>query len=122
MRDLLRDRVLIWYSLYEGTEDVYVPGIVNEKGEPIKTGQKREIYSDPVRVKVPISPNTGSSEIELFGGSITYDRLITTCMNLGLDEHSRVWVETTPPAAPDFRVVRVAPGKDQNLYAIERIV
>lgn len=122
MRDYLRDCIPIWYALYEGTEDVYVEGQVNEKGEPLKSGQKREKYSDPIPVSVPVSPNTGTSDVELFGGSVQYDRIISTVKKLGLDEHSRLWIETVPPAAPDFKVERVAPGKDQNLYAIKRIV
>lgn len=124
MRDCLRDCIPIWYALYLRKEPIYKDGVTDADGNPIETGQYREIYTDPVRVMVPVSPNTGAAESEVFGSSVQYDRVISTCLRLGLTEQSRLWVSCSPldGAKPDYRVKRVAESMTQNLYAIERIV
>lgn len=124
MRDCLRDCVPIWYALFLRKDPIYKDGVTDADGNPIETGQYKEIYTDPVRVMVPVSPNTGAAEAEVFGSSVQYDRVISTVQRLGLTEQSRLWVDCTPEndTAPDYKVKRVAEGLDQNLYAIERIV
>lgn len=123
MRDCLRNQRVLWYSLYLRKEPVYKEGLTDPDGNPIQTGQFREIYTDPLPVRAHVTSAVGPSEIEAFGSSIQYDRVISTVNRLGLTEQSRLWIERSPAdGAPDYRVKRVAEGLNQNLYAIERLV
>lgn len=116
MRNLKRNQIPFWYSLYEGKEDVLKDGF--------KTGQKKEIYSEPVQTMASIASATGSSDVELFGTSVQYDRIISTVEELPLDEYSRIWIDADPTAgeAHDYKVKRVAKGLCQHLWAVEKVV
>lgn len=123
MRDCLRNQQVLWYSLYLKKEPIYKEGLTDSEGNPIATGQYREIYTEPLPVRAYVTPAAGPSDLEAFGSSVQYDRVICTVNRLGLTEQSRLWVERYPTdGAPDYRVKRVAEGLNQNLYAIERIV
>lgn len=116
MRDLRRNQVPFWYSLYIEKEPVLVDGF--------ETGQYQPIYSDPVEAKARISSATGESEAEMFGADVQYDRVISTVQNLPIDEFSRIWIDADPTtgAAHDYVVKRVAKGLTQNLWAIAKVV
>lgn len=117
MRNLKRNQVTFWYSLYEGKEDILKDGF--------KTGQKKETYSAPVQAEASISSATGGSDVELFGTSVQYDRIISTVEPLPINEFSRIWVDTIPNEKADnydYKVKRVAKGLCQHLWAIEKVV
>lgn len=118
MRDCQRNLISFWYAPYLRKEPVTVNGS--------ETGQYREIYGDPIAAKAPISNCVGAADMELFGTALQYDRVITTVQDLpGLNEYSKVWIETDPDggkALPDYRVKRTAKGLNQNLWAIQREV
>lgn len=116
MRDARRNQVYFWYSRYLGKEPVLKNGF--------ETGQNRERYSKPTQARARISSATGESEVELFGASVRYDRIISTVQNLPIDEYSRLWIDCDPAtgAGPDYRVKRVAKGLNQHLWAIEKVV
>lgn len=116
MRDLRRNQVSFWYSLYQGKEPILKDGF--------DTGQSREKYSEPVRARARISSATGDSDTEMFGAAVSYDRVISTVQPLPIDEYSRLWIDTDPTTGGDwdYKVKRVAPGINQNLWAIEKVV
>lgn len=116
MRDLRRNQVSFWYSRYEGKEPVLKNGV--------ETGQFKEIYSEPIKAWARISSATGGSETEMFGAAVSYDRVISTVQPLPIDEYSRLWIDTDPTTGGDwdYKVKRVAPGINQNLWAIEKVV
>ena len=114
MRDLRRNQQSIWYATYLGKQDVIRDGY--------KTGQQTPVYSVPVQARVSISLATGRAEEEVFGRAIQYDRVMSTVQALPIDEQSRLWVDAATNAKPDYRVVRVAHGLNQHLYAIKRVV
>lgn len=117
MRNLIRNQVPFWYSLYLGKEDVLKDGF--------KTGQNKENYSEPVQALASISSAKGGSEVELFGTSVQYDRVISSVEDLPLDEYSRIWIDTAPNEKADnydYKVKRVAKGLSQHLWAIEKVV
>lgn len=117
MRDLQRNQVEFWYSLYEGKEPILVDGF--------ETGQYKEKYSAPVKAKARISTVTGESGAEMFGAAVQYDRVISSVQDLPIDEYSRLWVDTTPDEKCqnfDYKVKRKAPGLDNHLWAIQRVV
>lgn len=117
MRDALRNQSKFWYSLYQGKEPVLKNGF--------DTGQTREKYSEPIQASARISSATGESEVELFGASVKYDRIISTVQNLPIDEYSRLWIDCEPDEKRqnfDYKVKRVAKGLNQHLWAIEKVV
>lgn len=116
MRDLARNQIIFWYSLYLGKEPVLKNGF--------ETGQYTDAYTDPVAVKARISSATGENEVEMFGTAIQYDRVISSVQNLPIDEYSRLWIDSDPSegADYDYRVKRVAKGLNQHLWAIEKVV
>ena len=117
MRNLMRNQVTFWYSLYLDKVDILKNGF--------KTGQSEIIYSEPVQAAASISSARGGSEAELFGTSVTYDRVISSVEPLPIDEYSRIWVDTVPNEKadnPDYKVKRVAKGLSQHLWAIEKVV
>lgn len=115
MRDLHRNQVPFWYSLYSSKEPVLKDGF--------KTGQYKEGYTEPVKAYARISSATGESEAEMFGADIKYDKIISSVQNLPIDEYSRLWIDTDPTtgAGHDYKVKRVAKGLDQHLWAIEKV-
>lgn len=116
MRNLKRNQVPFWYSLYLTKEEILKDGV--------KTGQYKEVYSDPIEAMASISSTTGGSDVELFGTAVTYDRIISSVEPLPIDEYSRIWIDKDPAtgAAADYKVKRVAPGLDQHLWAVEKVV
>ncbi len=117
MRNLKRNQVTFWYSRYLGKEEVLKDGF--------KTGQYKESYSEPVQAEASISSAAGGSDVELFGTSVQYDRIISTVEDLPIDEYSRIWVDTVPNGQADnfdYKVKRVAKGLCQHLWAIQKVV
>ena len=117
MRNLKRNQVTFWYSLYQGKEDILKDGF--------KTGQYKELYSEPVKAAASISSAKGGSEVELFGTSVQYDRVISSVEALPLDEYSRIWIDAEPNEKADnfdYKVKRVAKGLAQHLWAIQKVV
>ena len=116
MRDLKRNQVSFWYSLYLRKEPVLRNGF--------ETGQYKEIYSEPVQAVARISPATGDSAVEMFGAAVQYDRVISSVQDFPINEYSRLWIDTDPTAGEDFdyKVKRVAPGLNNHLWAIEKVV
>ena len=119
MRDLRRNQVPFWYSLYEGKDAILKDGF--------ETGQYKEKYSEPVQAIARISSATGESDVEMFGAAISYDRIITTVQDLPINEFSRLWVDVDPDASKNgedynYKVKRVARGLNQHLWAIEKVV
>jgi len=116
MRDLKRNQIPFWYSLYLRKEPVLQDGF--------ETGQYKEVYSEPVMAWARISSSTGESDVEMFGAAVQYDRVISTVQKLPIDEYSHLWIESDPNtgAKYDYKVKRVAQGLNQNLWAIEKVV
>ena len=116
MRNLKRNQVTFWYSLYSAKEPVLKNGF--------KTGQYKKGYSEPVKAEASISSATGGSDVKLFGTAVTYDRVISSVELLPIDEYSRIWIDNDPTAGEphDYKVKRVAKGLAQHLWAIERVV
>lgn len=116
MRNLKRNQVTFWYSLYVRKDPILKNGF--------KTGQYKEGYTEPVRAEASISSAKGGSEVELFGTAVSYDRVISSVEPLPIDEYSRIWIDADPTAGQphDYKVKRVANGLNQHLWAIERVV
>lgn len=117
MRMLERNKQQFYYSLYEG-----------ESEELDKMGNPLPKYSEPIPLKANISPAKGSTEVEQFGTSIEYDRVIVTDdMKCKIDENSVLFINVKPAfdecgiPLGDYVVKRAARSLNNISYAISRV-
>ena len=71
MKCLKRNQTSLHYALYKGKEQ-----ITDEDGN--LTGEYKVLYSDPVEMQANVSAASGASQVEQFGNSIQYDKVIVT--------------------------------------------
>lgn len=87
MRILVRNEREFYYSNPLGEEI-----ILDDYGN--KTGEKRIVYSEPVKCRGNISPATGSVSIEQFGSVEAYDKVIVMCdPDLPVTMNSVFWID-----------------------------
>jgi len=89
MKSLQRNKQKFYYSNYAGKKSV-----VDDSG--YETGEYEILYTPPLCTKANISAAQGETQIEQFGTSITYDRVIVTTKQLPIDENSILWVDVLP--------------------------
>ena len=130
MRSLEINKQTIWYALYMGKE-----AVKDEEGND--TGEVKVQYSNPVSVRIRVSPNQGESYAHPFGTLTDYDRTMVTTDKLPIDENSILWVDSIPeleadgslklnengmPITPhDYIVKKVAPDINVTQYAIKKV-
>lgn len=121
MKALVRNKQKFHYALYVGSEPI-VDDYGNETGEPIIE------YSEPVEMWANISPATGFSQTEQFGGLDSYDKVIVTDdLTCPIDEHSVLFVEKEPEhnledgLMYDYIVKRVAKSLNSISIAIRKV-
>lgn len=131
MRSLEINKQTIWYALYLGKV-----AVKDEDG--YDTGEVKIGYANPVKARLRVSPNKGESSVQQFGLSLDYDRTMVTTDKLPIDEHSILWVDSTPeletdgtlklkpdgtPVTPhEYVVKKVAPDINVTQYAIMKVV
>ena len=119
MRALERNKQTIYYANYTGRSE-----ITDSNG--LYTGETSLTYTSPVETKVNVSASRGQAEIELFGTDLNYTNTIATDKDLGIDEHSILWVGKnayygsviTPH---NYIVVSVAKSLNFIVYAIRKV-
>ena len=120
MTSLDLNKQKIWYSLYSGVTDIY-----DTNGD--KTGEKEKVYYNPVPARMNVSAARGSAEVEAFGISEDYDRIITTSnVNCPIAEDTILWIGVTPGSTAssipyNYRVVKVAKSINSVLYAVKEV-
>lgn len=96
MRMMNRNKVKIYYALYEGKVDA-----VDEYGN--FTGEKEPQYSNPVALYANVSAvKKGEAQAWQFGDNLNYDRTValdTDCPPI--DEYSVLWVDSEPQLNTD---------------------
>ena len=65
----------LYYALFNGSEEITE---TDEQGNIIHTGQYKVVYCKPVKMRANISPAQGTSQIEIFGNSLNYNKVIVT--------------------------------------------
>lgn len=117
MRMLERNKQKFYCSLYEG-----------ETSERDDYGNFRPLYSEAKPFKASISAAKGNTEVEQFGKSIEYDRvIITDDMSCPIDEQSVLFVDIKPKydkcnrPLGDYIVKRVARSLNNISYAISKV-
>ena len=115
MRILKRNEQPFWFALYEGREEVLVGGL--------RTGQFAPSYTEPIPAKGNISAARGDTTASPFGADVVYDKVIALGEDLGIDEHSVIWIDKDPEEGEphDYIVRRVAKSLNSVLLAISRV-
>jgi len=75
MRNARANETVIKALNYKGTEDVL-------DNEGYKTGEKKVKYSPVIVFRASVSGAKGSSQVEIFGTDISYDKTISMSRNL----------------------------------------
>lgn len=110
-----------WYCLYNDREEM-------TDAEGYETGEKRVSYESAVQTWANISPASGSAQMEQFGPSENYDKVILTKdMSCPIDEHSVLFLDKEPEYTPDglplydYTVWRVAKSLHHIAYAVRKV-
>ena len=112
MRGLVRNMKPISYSLYLGERE-----IIDFNGN--RTGEYTASYSDPVTVKMNISPAKGTADWNPFGIDTPYTlAAMTFDTKLPISETSIVWVDKDANEPHNYVVTRVAKSLNNIVYAL----
>lgn len=135
MRGLKRNKVELWYQLYDANIPVYEtdldgnPVLDSVTGEPLLTGDCTAVYKDPAPFKANVSPARSEASTDPFGVDVKYDKAICSCdLELPIDELSMLFVDKKPQYdeegnllnVPDYKVVKVAKSLNSLLIAIKK--
>ena len=95
-----------------------------------KTGETVNSYSDPIFFEASISGARGSSQAEMFGTEINYDKTIVITNRLykllGIDENSVFFIEHEPSydgqnPMYDYKVSKIAETLNEVAIAISKV-
>jgi hypothetical protein len=116
MRCMNRNKSDFWYATYNEKVE-----ITDEYGNA--TGQFSIAYNEPVKAQANISAARGSSDVEMFGVSLNYDKaIVTDNMNLPISETSVLWIDADPATDKfNYVVSRVARSLNNISYAVRRV-
>lgn len=123
MRCMVRNQRKFYYALYiDSTE------IIDEYGNG--TGEYKVSHSNPTKALGNVSSATGETQIQQFGGSESYDKVIVLDNpNTPIDEYSILWVDTLPrlnedgttETPYDYVVKKVARSLNSVSIAISKV-
>lgn len=124
MRNLVINKSKLYVLNFNGTID-YRDSEGNLTGETINS------YTSPIEFKASVSGARGSSQIEMFGNEINYDKTIVLSkskfLSLGIDENSVLFVGKEPSYDANYfpeynyRVVRIAETINEVAIAISKV-
>lgn len=122
MRNLKRNQQKLYYSLYKGK----VP-IIDDDG--YETGDYEAGYDIPVSFYANISAARGSSDADMFGINLSYEKTICTCdMDLPITDGTLIWNSrpelksdgTVDAELSDYVVVKKAKSINSISYAVKQ--
>lgn len=121
MRCLHRNKRRFYYALFK--EKV---AIKDEYGND--SGEYRVVYQTPVEMKANISAATGEAQVEQFGNSLLYDKVIITDeLDCPVDEHSVLCIDSPPSYDNDgnlifdYIVKKVAKSINTISFAVSKV-
>lgn len=95
MRCLERNKTAFYFALF-------VRGDSSFDSSGYRTGETIKIYGKPVKCRANISPATGETIAQQFGGNESYDKVIVLDnTSIPIDEYSILWVDVKPVIKPD---------------------
>lgn len=118
MKTQKRNQTTIYYANYVSQDDVTV---LDEYGNPLKTGEQAITYTEPESIDLVVSPATGRTAEEMFGDLQGYDRILVTESGCEIDENSILWIEASINDPHDYIVKKVARSLNFVMYAISRV-
>ena len=120
MRSLERNKIQLYYSLYNGKQPV-----LDDEGND--TGVPQVSYGTVTPFRANLSANKNTTEGEVFGKDLDYSKVICVCEDLPINEYSLIF-ETEPTSGTeisqsiaDYYVVKVAKSLNSTLYAIKSV-
>lgn len=121
MRCLHRNKRKFYYALFK--EKV---AIKDEYGND--SGEYRVVYQTPVEMKANVSAATGEAQVEQFGNSLLYDKVIITDeLDCPVDEHSVLCIDSPPSYDEDgnlifdYIVKKVAKSINTISFAVSKV-
>jgi len=123
MKCLKRNKTRFYYSLYEGTE-----AAEDEYGN--LTGEHTVIRGSPQECYGNVSAAKGETQVQQFGESESYDKVIVMDANAPpIDEYTVLWVDTLPQfdengeviPPHDYIVKKVAKSLNSVAIAIRKV-
>lgn len=121
MKCLKRNKRTFYCCLYEGKRKG-----TDEDG--FYAGEETPVYSEPIAFQGNISSAKGETEIELFGSSLQYDKVIVLDdVHSPIDENTVLFIDKEPSFDSfgnplfDYIIKRVARSLNSVSYAIERV-
>ena len=116
MRTLERNKVQIYYALFEKKEP-----ITDEYGNP--TGEYQISYGDPLPFRINVSAARGEYSTRQFGETENYDKvLVTDDTNIPITETSLLWIDNTDTSKPhDYIVKKVAKSLNSVAIAVSKV-
>ena len=115
MRSLQKNWRKLHYAIPLGTEP-----ILDEYGND--TLEVETIYSEPTPLRANVSANVGQDAVNVFGSITGYSRTISYFGDeCPLVEGSRVWFRVEPTEPHNYKVVKVADGKNGFLIALQEV-
>lgn len=132
MKCLERNKRVFYYALFDKVVPVKEPF---DPGDPTavryETGETRVLYKEPVKARANISAAKGEAQIEQFGSSLQYDRVIIMGdVDVPIDENTVLFIDTLPEIDPekpwkqyayDYEVARVARSLTSVSIAIRKV-
>lgn len=129
MRMLQKNKERLWYALY--SDEIPVTEI-DDDGTVLKTGEMKSGYSEPVMFYANIALSGGESEAVEFGLNLSdYSaKIVLSKDRIPIDETSLVWEKqpilnedgTVDAKSADYTVVKVAPSKNVDKFALQKRV
>lgn len=121
MKCLHRNKRSFYYALFD--EKV---AVTDEYGND--TGELKVTYQTPVQMFANVSAATGEAQIEQFGSSLMYDKvIITDDINCPIDEYSVLCIDSPPSYDGDgnlifdYIVKKVARSINTVSFAVSKV-
>lgn len=115
MRLLNRNLSTVYYATFTVKTDI-------PDSDGLKTGEKRNSYSDPVEAQMSVSAAKGEAAYGPFGADLDYTKIvITDDMTCPIDEHSVMWIGASAQEPHNYEIVRVAKSLNHITYAVKEV-
>lgn len=103
-----------------GDDEKNINYVIDENGN--ETGERILQYADEVQMNANISPASGQSQAEMFGGLEDYDKVIvTTDMSCQIDENSVLFLDKDPEWS-EVKTYEIEETDSEALYADNTLV
>lgn len=120
MRNLARNKQELWFA--NRLSDSYV---TDKNG--LKTGEKRQTYSEPVKAMMSVSIAQGNVPLNAHGITLDYTHTaLTDDMNCPMDEESIVWYGIEPekdgdPVPHNFVVIHKGESLNHLVFNLKGV-